>query len=480
MKYLKTVVLENFQSHKYTSIDFDQGLNVILGPSDSGKTALIRGIKWALYNEPSGDYFVREGEREASVTLVFSDNTKVQRIRSKSKNTYILYKKNGDEVKYEGFGTNVPDEIVEEIGIKKIKLDSEATNAINIGEQLEGSFLLSEKTSTRAGAIGRLIGVNLIDDALKETLKDTRNLSNSRKITENRITKIEEELKEFEYLDQLEMKLKKSEEIRDILYKKKKRKENLLSLNDKYKFISNELKVINEQLLKLSNIEKVDPIVKGLENNIISFKYYSIKKVHYSKYQNDIKKGEALIDRLSMVDDADNLYERSNSILSMMNKYQNIRNKLLLLGKDRETSNDIFNKLNRLSEVDNKISAFEKKPIYINKLIKLRDDYKENQNNLTIGRDFINKFDGIEGSEAIYKEVVQYVSNLNKLNEIYSKFKAMETSYKTEKQNHKSISNEIDLYTNKYKDLLSKLEICPLCLSEIDSNRIDHIISHYN
>ena len=53
MIYLKRVRLENFQSHKNSIIDFDRGLNVIVGPSDSGKSAIIRAIKWALYNETS-------------------------------------------------------------------------------------------------------------------------------------------------------------------------------------------------------------------------------------------------------------------------------------------------------------------------------------------------------------------------------------------------------------------------------------------
>ena len=228
MKYLKTVILENFQSHKYSSIDFDEALNIIIGPSDSGKTAIIRGIKWVLYNEPLGDFFIRQGENEASVTLVFSDNTKVKRLRSKSKNLYILYKKNGEEIRFEGFGLNIPEEIIEEIGIRKIELDSNETNTINIAEQLEGPFLLSEKPSTRAMAIGRLIGVNIIDDALKETLRDIRNLSINRRITENKIFKTENELKEYDYLYELELKLKKAEEIRKILCEKSNRHEKLM------------------------------------------------------------------------------------------------------------------------------------------------------------------------------------------------------------------------------------------------------------
>lgn len=83
MRYIKKIILQNFQSHKYTVIELDEELNVIVGPSDSGKSAIIRALKWVLYNEPAGDFFIREGEREASVTLEFSDNIKVKRFRKK-------------------------------------------------------------------------------------------------------------------------------------------------------------------------------------------------------------------------------------------------------------------------------------------------------------------------------------------------------------------------------------------------------------
>ena len=166
MKYIKQVTLENFQSHKHSILEFDEKLNVIVGSSDSGKSAIIRGIKWVLYNEPYGDYFIRENENQCSVTLKFNDNTVLKRYRSKSKNQYLLIKNNGEEMIFEGFGSNIPEEIIDEISIKKIYLDSSEYNSINLGEQLE-SPLLSEKSSTRASAIGRLVGVNIVDDALR-------------------------------------------------------------------------------------------------------------------------------------------------------------------------------------------------------------------------------------------------------------------------------------------------------------------------
>ena len=67
MKYLKTVILENFQSHKHTSIEFNEGLNVILGPSDSGKSAIIRELN-GPYTMSLLETFYQGREREASVT----------------------------------------------------------------------------------------------------------------------------------------------------------------------------------------------------------------------------------------------------------------------------------------------------------------------------------------------------------------------------------------------------------------------------
>lgn len=90
MKYIKKVIIENFQSHKYTELDFDEHLNVIVGPSDQGKSAIIRGIKWALFNEPSGNFFIREGENDCSVTIVFNDDTKIKDIKVKVKIYIIL------------------------------------------------------------------------------------------------------------------------------------------------------------------------------------------------------------------------------------------------------------------------------------------------------------------------------------------------------------------------------------------------------
>ena len=123
MKLLKRIELKNFQSHEYSDIYLHDKVNVIIGPSDSGKTAIIRGVKWVLFNEPSGNDFMRKGTNDTSVTLYFSNNLIVKRGRTKSKNYYELTLPTGTVERFEGFGREVPEEVKELTVIKKVKLD---------------------------------------------------------------------------------------------------------------------------------------------------------------------------------------------------------------------------------------------------------------------------------------------------------------------------------------------------------------------
>ena len=54
MTNIKKIIIDNFQSHEHTEIEFGPGLNVIVGPSDYGKSAVVRALRWVLYNEPRG------------------------------------------------------------------------------------------------------------------------------------------------------------------------------------------------------------------------------------------------------------------------------------------------------------------------------------------------------------------------------------------------------------------------------------------
>ena len=103
-KKIEKVEIHNFQSHTDTVIKFAPLLTTIVGPSDSGKSSIIRAIRWALFNEPAGTQYMRVGTADTYVRLVFSDQSSLLRARDKSSNYYILQDENGDTTRLEGYG----------------------------------------------------------------------------------------------------------------------------------------------------------------------------------------------------------------------------------------------------------------------------------------------------------------------------------------------------------------------------------------
>lgn len=67
---LKKIKLKNFMSHKSSEFELVKGINVITGPNNSGKSAVISALQM-LADLPvkEGDYMVRHGASHSSVTI---------------------------------------------------------------------------------------------------------------------------------------------------------------------------------------------------------------------------------------------------------------------------------------------------------------------------------------------------------------------------------------------------------------------------
>lgn len=274
MIYITKVHLENFQSHKNTSLEFDRGLNVILGNSDSGKTAILRAIKWALYNEPQGDYFIMQGQNQVLVEIEFSNGAIIKRLKSSSKNDYYLKLPNQEEQKFEAFGRSVPQEIINITGMYKMSLNDDKTSILNIADQLEGPFLLNQVPSVRASAIGRLISVNYIDDALRDTVRENKTVNTNIRNLEKSKTELEEEIAKFDYLKDLEKKYEELKSIRDKISIKEDKLKLYKKLSYSFKEINNEINSINIDISKLPDLELLSSIVTELVTLNFKNNYY--------------------------------------------------------------------------------------------------------------------------------------------------------------------------------------------------------------
>ena len=478
MKYITKLILENFQSHKYSELVFNGGMNVIIGPSDSGKSAIIRALKWVLYNEPSGDYFIRENENQCSVTIHTNDGFILKRYRTRSKNGYSLTYPNGEELTFEGIGNSVPNEIVETIGIQKIQLDSDESASINIGEQLEGPFLLSEKTSTRANAIGRLVGVNILDDAIKETAKDIKNINSKKKNLEESLDNINNELESFNYLDQLTSTYNELKDKLNLLEYKNKKLEKLLTLKSNLNSILSNKKNAEAILNNLKNLYRIETLFEKLSKELI--KYYNFEKTHekLTFYNQKIMVTEKILNSLIDLSKVDRTYNNLGYKIKSYNEFTLLYAKYNKLKKDKNIYMNLMDSLEHIDQVNNiyndlylKTNTYLKILQYNSRLIEI----KKKIHYIYQINDRLNKFTEKTNIEEItlrIKLLVDLVSFNNKISKL-------QKDITRSSEIIKKLNEDMNTIVYKYKNILSKYEKCPYCLSDINKDKIEHIIKYH-
>lgn len=217
MKHIAGIVIENFQSHVKSELDFSKGLNVIVGPSDNGKSAVLRAIRWALYNEPRGSDFVRSGARECRVTVTMSDGVEITRelLLTKSggsgRSRYVVRVPGEEQQVFEGFGIEVPAEVIRAHGMPQVLLDTDKHVSLSFGSQLEGPFLMAETGSFRARAIGRLLGVHVVDAAMRNTQRDMRTVKGEVGRLEKELERYDQELRQYDDIPEQEARLLQAE-----------------------------------------------------------------------------------------------------------------------------------------------------------------------------------------------------------------------------------------------------------------------------
>ncbi|WP_422486783.1 AAA family ATPase [Gudongella sp. DL1XJH-153] len=479
MKYIHKIILENFQSHIYSEIEFGPDLNVIVGPSDSGKSAIIRALKWVMYNEPSGDFFIREGEKECRVTVELSEGTKLQRYRTKSKNGYRLIDNNGFESVFEGIGLTVPQEIIDITGITKIQLDSDSENAINLGEQLEGPFLLTEKASTRANAIGRLVGVDLVDDALRDVLRDIRSLNQNRKQKEETLDETSKRIEEFDYIEQIK---KTYAQVNSIIGKAKQLDEKVNTLQGIRKSIDSlnvEITRVEGVIDRLKNIDKLRKTLDQLNSNVRNYNIYL--SIYNLMEVNTLSKAKTqlILDNLSEFEKAYTLESAIESSILLYDRLRLNSNQISNINKEILYLDKVNIGLDKLEFTSDLIESVHIKHRFLKDLDYLSKKYTSVNNSLIRGKAYIMKLNPALANENMIKQLNNKVKMLTEVHKLNSKIDTiLREISKTElliEENNKNLNDIL----REYKKLLHKIEKCPICLGDIDEVTIEHIMTHH-
>jgi exonuclease SbcC len=195
---IESLKIKNFQSHKDTGLKFHEGVNAIIGPSDSGKTAIFRALKWVLENRPAGQDFHSWWKGDPSISIELENGTKVTRERIKSENIYKV-----DNLEFKAFGQKVPDEVQRILNI----------SPINFQWQMDSPFLLSQSSGEVARYLNSVVNLESIDTALANIERRVREERGEIVRSQKFIFNKQEQIKEYDWLPEVEKDLKEVEQL---------------------------------------------------------------------------------------------------------------------------------------------------------------------------------------------------------------------------------------------------------------------------
>jgi DNA repair protein SbcC/Rad50 len=206
--------LRNFQSHKRSELEFHPGLNVIIGPTDSGKSAVFRSLKYVCKNRPSGEEFRSTWGGSTAVTIT-TDTDEIVRAKDNTNNFYQL-----NDSAFTAFGLDVPKEIQE-----ALMMDD-----INFQSQLDPPFLLTESAGEVARHFNKIANLEQIDIANANIKKLISEIESSKKHKEDDLKREEEKLDKFTDLRKFEIDVECVEGMENEISIKRNKRKQLKSL----------------------------------------------------------------------------------------------------------------------------------------------------------------------------------------------------------------------------------------------------------
>jgi len=229
---IKRITLKNFQPHKKKTIVLDPHITTIVGPSDTGKTAVFRAVKWVAFNRPSGSRFIRRGSKQVSVVITTNKN-KIVRKKGK-RNAYVVNGKLLTAMK-----STVPYLVT-----KKLRLDQS-----NFQNQLDGPYWFALSPGNAAKALNDLADLSVLDQLQDAANAILRNAKARETVTREQLREARAKAKDLKWARQCRKDWKAIEKLLDSYQETNNQYNELATDIIRMKYIRQRSK-IDEQLPK--------------------------------------------------------------------------------------------------------------------------------------------------------------------------------------------------------------------------------------
>ena len=268
------VTLKDYQIIKKANLEFIPGLNVIVGPSNNGKSSILKAIKSCIYTTP-GASPIRAGQTSYTVGIGYNGHTVILQ-KGNKESVYLV-----DGEKYTKFGVTTPEAVSKTLNIYELVLNGNKEQ-LNFWDQMDYPFLI-DKTPVELFRFIIDSGDNdQISQALKDMVSDRQGTSKEIDQVQGAINLIDTEIETY---------TKQLEEAKPIIDTCNK----ILELQSKVSRY-NLLKDIKAQKIVIDTNKS---ILEG--NSKRNLETLKIHKEYYEKLVKDISKLNELKDRFILL-----------------------------------------------------------------------------------------------------------------------------------------------------------------------------------
>lgn len=177
------VRLKNFQVHKNRVLEFTEGVNIIRGSSDAGKSAIIRAMIACITGKDFNSAYQTWGTNGPMEVTIEIDGHVITRGRDAKSNYYIL-----DGKKFAALRGECPKEISKIFNIGVDQLNS----------QYESFYLLSETAGGVAKKIQAVCDLDSIARISKVSTKAVSDATTEERIIERKLSELEPRLQKLD------------------------------------------------------------------------------------------------------------------------------------------------------------------------------------------------------------------------------------------------------------------------------------------
>jgi exonuclease SbcC len=156
---LTRIEIFNFQSLRHADLELGS-FTVIVGPSSSGKSALIRAFK-ALASNVRGAGVITRGQKAMAI-VARSDTHTITLERSERAGSYKVSTPQGQQ-SFTKLAGDVPEQVTAALGIDPVG----EGGSVNFASQFDKPYLLDESGATVARVLGELTNVTTLFEAVR-------------------------------------------------------------------------------------------------------------------------------------------------------------------------------------------------------------------------------------------------------------------------------------------------------------------------